>query len=39
MDDPNKFLEGNCKFRRYIKIKNKSEIVEKDLVFLLRQMF
>ena len=38
MDDPNKFLEGSGKFRWHIKIKDKSEIVEKDLVFLLRQM-
>ena len=38
MDDPNKKLEGNGKFRRHVKIKDKSEIVAKELTFFIKQM-
>jgi len=39
MSDPDKFLEGNGKYRRHLKISEKSEIKGKKVEFYLRQAF
>ncbi len=38
MQDKNGILEGTGQFRRHIKLKKKSDILEKDLLFFLKQM-
>ena len=38
MSDPKKVLEGTGKFRRHIKIRNISDIKEKNVLFYLKQM-
>ena len=37
MEDPNKFLEGKGKFRRHLKIRNHTEIEDKDVAFYVKQ--
>jgi len=37
MKDPNKFLEGNGKFRRHLKIKTNADIKNKDVIFFVKQ--
>jgi len=37
MKDPNKFLEGNGKFRRHLKIRTNVDIKNKDIIFFVKQ--
>lgn len=37
MKDPNKFLEGNGKFRRHLKIRTKEDIKDKEVGFFVKQ--
>ncbi|MEE9449171.1 MAG: DUF1801 domain-containing protein [Ignavibacteriaceae bacterium] len=37
MKDPNKFLEGNGKYRRHLKIRTNADIKNKKVIFFVKQ--